>query len=121
MGFLHEHKLSSENDFHSLLQGGKTFMNYPLKFLCVVQKSETPSFKVAISVPKKRFHHAVDRNLVKRRIREGIRHIYPQKDFNSLAIKTLIVYCDNSIASQQTLEGCIANGFTKIEQYARNL
>ncbi len=96
-------------------------MNYPLKFLCVVTKAETASFQVAISVPKKRFHNAVDRNLLKRRIREGVRHIYPQKDFNSLAIKTLIVYCDNSIASQQTLEGCIADGFRKLEQYARTV
>lgn len=30
--------------------------------------------QVLVSVPKKRFHHAVDRNRVKRQVREAFRH-----------------------------------------------
>ncbi len=37
------------------------------------QKGQAP-VQVLISVPKKRFHHAVDRNRVKRQIREAYRH-----------------------------------------------
>lgn len=121
MGFLHEHKISHENDFHALMQGGKSFMSYPLRFLYVVEKAEQTSVKVAISVPKKRFHHAVDRNLLKRRIREGFRHVYNQIDLGTFSYKILIVYCENSISNQSSLEQNIATGFQKITQYAKTL
>ena len=123
MGFLHEHKLSCEKDFHALLQRGKTVSGFPLRFLYSVSKtSGTPSFQVAISVPKKRFHHAVDRNLAKRRIRESVRHCYTnKKDFNSYSVKILIVYCDNTILSQKALEDRVTMGFQKILEHVQSL
>ena len=123
MGFLHEHKLSCEKDFHALLQRGKTVNGFPLRFLYSVSKtSGTPSFQVAISVPKKRFHHAVDRNLAKRRIRESVHHCYTnKKDFNSYSVKILIVYCDNTILSQKALEDRVTMGFQKILEHAQSL
>jgi len=123
VGFLHEHKLSCEKDFHTLLQRGKVVTGFPLRFLYSVSKtSGTPSFQVAISVPKKRFHHAVDRNLAKRRIRESVRHcISNKKDFNSYSVKILIVYCDNTILPQKALEERVLMGFQKILEYAKSL
>ncbi len=120
MGFLHEHKLSLENDFQAVLKGGKTCTSYPLRFLYVLEKSEIASFQVAISVPKKKFHHAVDRNLVKRRIREGIRHIYPCVDFKGLSLKLLVVYCDEDFRTQQNLEQIIEQNLRKILKDAKN-
>lgn len=120
MGFLHEHKISRENDFHALLQGGKTVTSYPLRFLYSLEHSEQTSFQVAISVPKKRFHHAVDRNLLKRRIREGIRHSYNKIDTQGFSTKILIVYCDNNIQNQQSLEHIISKTFQKIFYNAKN-
>lgn len=114
MGFLHEHKLSHENDFHALLKGGRTFTSNPLRFLYTIEKVETKSFQVAISVPKKKFHHAVDRNLMKRRIREGIRHVYNNLEFENSAIRILIVYNDSSIFPQSKIESIIEYGFKKI-------
>ena len=121
MGFLHEHKISRKNDFDALLQGGKTTVCFPLKFIYTIKNDTTPSFQVAVSVAKKRFHNAVDRNLLKRRIREGVRHIYPQKDFSSFAIQILIVYCDKSIAPQNLIEKQIDAGFQKILSNAKSL
>lgn len=122
MGFLHEHKLSCEKDFHTLLQRGKIVTGFPLRFLYSVTKtSDTPSFQVAISVPKKRFHLAVDRNLAKRRIRESVRFCYNKKDFNSYSVKILIVYCDNTILPQKSLEERVNKGFQKILEYAQSL
>ena len=37
-------------------------------------KDQSSNIKILISVPKKRFKHAVDRNRVKRQIREAYRH-----------------------------------------------
>ena len=49
---------------------------FPLRviFLHTEHQEGQPPVQVLISVPKKRFHHAVDRNRVKRQIREAYRH-----------------------------------------------
>ncbi len=47
---------------------------YPLRAVFLpVDKSEQEGVSVLISVPKKRFHDAVDRNRVKRQLREAYR------------------------------------------------
>lgn len=95
-------------------------MCYPLRFLYIAEKSGTASFKIAISVPKKRFHDAVDRNLIKRRIREGVRHSFQRNNFEQLSLQILIVYCTNSPMPQSVLEEKIEKGFKIILTDAGN-
>ena len=61
--------LFGKGDSHSLLA-------YPLRavFLQTVHQEGCAPVQILISVPKKRFKHAVDRNRVKRQIREAYRH-----------------------------------------------
>ena len=49
---------------------------YPLRvvYLQTARQEKCAPIQILISVPKKRFKHAVDRNRVKRRIREAYRH-----------------------------------------------
>ena len=49
---------------------------FPLRavFQTTARREGSSPVQVLISVPKKRFHHAVDRNRVKRQIREAYRH-----------------------------------------------
>ena len=79
VGFLHEHKLSHEQEFNAVLKGGTAITSYPLRFLYIAEQAESANFQVAISVPKKHFHNAVDRNLLNRRIRESF-----DSDFNCI-------------------------------------
>ena len=55
--------------------GSTSMAAYPLRAVfCMVERSQTNvPVQVLISVPKKRFKHAVDRNRVKRQIREAYR------------------------------------------------
>lgn len=57
-----------------LFAGGNTSMAvYPLRAVCMpVEKGSVPA-SILISVPKRRFHHAVDRNRMKRQVREAYR------------------------------------------------
>lgn len=85
--------LSKAERIHSRLVVDQLFSStnssiaiYPLRIVWMVSKLTTdssfPSVSMLISVPKKRFHHAIDRNRVKRQVREAFRlnkHILNEK------------------------------------------
>lgn len=59
----------------NLFQQGEAFVVYPIRvvYKMVATNEENKTIQVLISVPKKRFKHAVDRNRYKRLIRESYR------------------------------------------------
>ena len=70
-------RMVSQRLIDELFGGGhsSSLAAYPLRAVFLkkeLQQGESP-VQLLISVPKKRFHHAVDRNRVKRQIREGWR------------------------------------------------
>lgn len=71
---LKEH-LKSKRTIEKLYAEGASVTAYPLRAVFIEQAAEEqePTAAILISVAKKRFRHAVDRNLVKRRIREAYR------------------------------------------------
>lgn len=71
---LKEH-LKSKSVIEQLYTNGASVTAYPLRavFLEQEQEKQQTTATILISVAKKRFRHAVDRNLVKRRIREAYR------------------------------------------------
>ena len=73
LSFKKGERLSSRKSISSLFKTGKVIKVYPLRILYAhVEKGKFPA-SVAISVPKRLFKNAVDRNLLKRRIREAYR------------------------------------------------
>ena len=70
---LKEH-LKSKNTIDRLYAEGASVTAYPLRAVFIETPDEGQATAcILISVAKRRFHHAVDRNLVKRRIREAYR------------------------------------------------
>lgn len=71
---LKEH-LKSKSTIDRLYSTGASVTAYPLRavFIEVPADTQEATATILISVAKKRFRHAVDRNLVKRRIREAYR------------------------------------------------
>lgn len=71
---LKEH-LKSKKAIEKLYAEGAAVTAFPLRavFLEVSADEQEPTAAILINVAKKRFRHAVDRNLVKRRIREAYR------------------------------------------------
>ena len=73
-------RLTSQLVIDKLFAGGNASMAaFPLRIVFMqVEKSEKngsdePPVSILVSVPKKRFRHAVDRNRVKRQVREAFR------------------------------------------------
>lgn len=72
--FKKEERLSKEKTIQELFEKGSSFYLYPFKvFFRENPDHAVPHHQVLISVSKKNFKSAVDRNLIKRRIREAYR------------------------------------------------
>ncbi|MBL7890068.1 MAG: ribonuclease P protein component [Bacteroidia bacterium] len=71
--FTKTERLSSKLLIDKLVEKGKSFNNSPFKFVWIeLEESATP-VQFLISVPKRNFKRAVDRNKLKRRSREAYR------------------------------------------------
>ena len=72
--FRKEERLCSRKHLDLLFKNGSSFLLYPFRisYLFVNAPAEVQA-QVVINVPKKRYKRAVDRNLLKRRIREAYR------------------------------------------------
>ena len=67
-------RLCSKKLIERLFAGGnKSFPSFPLRVVYMTLDTEetTADASILISVPKKRFKHAIKRNLVKRQVREA--------------------------------------------------
>lgn len=89
-------RLKSQKKIDRLFLSGKRTNSYPLKSVFYLDSDETPGFQIAVSVPKKLVKKAVDRNLLKRRMREAFRlHQTNLKPQNKLEV--MFIYSTNEI------------------------
>jgi len=82
--FPRQERLKSSKIIASLFENGKSFSAFPLRVVYIENEYSTSKLQVAFTVPKRAFKRAVDRNLLKRRMREAYRlnkniilHDYP--------------------------------------------
>jgi ribonuclease P protein component len=75
---------------------------------------------MAVSVPKRLFKRAVDRNLLKRRIKEAYRLnkqlMYDFLQDRKLRVHLIIQYTQKDISDFQGIESGILQGFEKVQQ-----
>ena len=106
-GFPKEERLCSKKGFEQLFETGNSFYTHPFRVIWMTGSNQGPPAKIAIAVPKRIFKKAVDRNLIRRRIREAYR--LQKKDFlSSLSggsnhISFMIIYQEREILSFQEI------------------
>lgn len=86
---------------------------FPLRtvFLQITRQEKCAPVQILISVPKKRFKHAVDRNRVKRQIREAYRHHKQILDGTTAEDRQLIIafiwlsdrHCPSSVIEKKVV------------------
>ena len=73
--FKKEERLYGHAALENVYTNGKHLHNHIIKILYIeVPKNKQPACRVVFSVPKRNFKKAVDRNLIKRRMREVYRN-----------------------------------------------
>ncbi len=111
-----KHKIDIENLFR---KGRKTNIEY-IKCTYITRRTEPSQglVRIFVSAPKKYLHHAVDRNLMKRRMREAIRknlsEMRKAAAENNICIDIAFVFQSNIIQDYSDIERIIVLSLTKI-------
>ena len=108
--FKKEERLCNKKLIDTLFHNGSSFLCYPFKasWLFVDGPQQFP-VQILFSVSKKRFKRAVDRNLIKRRIREVYRlnkqqYLYDQLNSSDKKIVLSLGYIGKEIAPTDFIE-----------------
>lgn len=72
-------RICRQTTLDALFRSGRSrgMVSFPLRLVAMLtdrQDQHEPSVEFMVSVPKRLFHHAVDRNRAKRQVREAYRH-----------------------------------------------
>ncbi len=96
-------RLKSRKQLENLFLKGKKIKKGAITAIYQLEISKNPGFQIAVSVPKKRFKKATDRNLLKRRIRESFRRNQNRLDAR-LSLKVMFIYTQNEISAYPNIE-----------------
>ncbi len=102
-----------------LFQKGKTFLSYPVKITYKKVTNDAEPVRCLVHAPKKKFKHAVDRNHVKRQLREayrkhkqGLAEYMKNQDFQ---LHFSMLYVDERILPSHVMEKKIENALKKLQ------
>lgn len=101
-------RLCGEIAVNQLFSQSKRFTAYPLRVHYALRPNNAHT-RFMVSIPKKLFKQAVDRNLLKRRIREAYRKYKP-----TLSIDIAFVYMDKEIGNTEAIEKAVKKAIDKI-------
>jgi ribonuclease P protein component len=105
-----EERLKSNLSIQELLKHGSVESRYPLKIYWDFSPDPHQKYpaRAAISVPKRKFRRAVDRNLMKRRLREAYRlnknMLYEILDQHQQKIQLIILLLSDEFIPYDQLE-----------------
>lgn len=123
--FKKEERLSKDKIIDQLFKEGKSFLIFPLRIVWFENdlNTEFPA-QVLISVPKKKIRKAVNRNLIKRRIREAYRKnkssLYEILNKASRKCTFAIIYTSSEIACYKELEQKIILSLQRLQSEYEN-
>lgn len=121
-GLTKSERLNSQLVIDKLFAGGNASMAaFPLRIVYMqMEKDEHPPVSILVSVPKKRFRHAVDRNRMKRLVREAYRlnkHILwnalEGKDFH---LALAFVCITDTLPSFHTVNKSVTKALTRVAE-----
>lgn len=114
------YKLCSLKQIDELFKEGKRLREFPFQFVFQETTKENIPFQVIVSVSKRNFKRAHDRNLVKRRMREILRMNKAILENNlketNKQLNIAVIYAHREILEFQQMERKLIKGLHKLTQ-----
>jgi len=104
--FGQDKKLKSRKRIENLFAEGNRFSKFPITAVYFFDRQRPESYKIAVSVPKKKIRKAVERNLIKRRIREVFR-LNQHKLKPDCGLEVMFIFTGNELLSFAVIEKSI--------------
>ena len=122
-GFPNKEKLKSRKAIESLFASGHRFSVFPVMVWYKMAKHETGgSLHVGVSCSKKHFKKAVDRNRVKRLLREAYRlqkaELVEAVDNNSVKLEVFFVFIDKTLPTFPTIQASMKKCLASLQKKA---
>ena len=108
-GFPKYERICKDNDIQTLFDKGVGVSVYPYRVIYLFHRDESRpvTVRLLVSVSKKRFHHAVKRNRVKRLMREAWRKnkapLYEICERDNISVDVALVYTATVIHSYEEM------------------
>ena len=102
-------RICKDNDIQALFDKGRGVSVYPYRVIYLFHQDESRpvTVRLLVSVSKKRFHHAVNRNRVKRLMREAWRKskapLYEICERDTISVDVALVYTATVIHSYEEM------------------
>lgn len=113
-------RLKSPLRFADLFESGKSIPGYPVSLVYNFSNSGELDLKAGFTVSKRKFKKAVDRNLLKRRMRESYRLKKPffEDALHTIPVKLEIIFIYRSEVSEVfiQIDSCIQDLLNKLEK-----
>jgi ribonuclease P protein component len=113
--------LAGKKQFETLFQSGEAFFVYPYRIVFQINKdpNQKPHFEIGISVPKRKFKLAVNRNRLKRLTKEAVRlnqaALHALLQYNNINVQILFIYTNTTILNFETLQKSVVKIIKQFE------
>ena len=120
-----EERTCSKKLIEQLFNGGtaRSMSSFPLRavYMLVPRTASMPPAQMMVSVPKRCFKHAVDRNLVKRQVREAYRknkHIVLERidHTSNTTLALAFIWLEKELCSSSDVEEKIVNLLKRVSE-----
>jgi ribonuclease P protein component len=123
-GFPKAEHLKSRKQIDALFAEGKAFSVFPIRAIYHFSAAEGGSLQVGVTASKRYFKKAVDRNRIKRLLREAYRLqkeelVFQVKEYKK-SVHIFFVYTDKTIADFETVKTAMAKCLHRLSKIVQS-
>ena len=109
-------KLKSKKAIEALFSEGQSYVSHPIRIVYKVNPKSDYTIRIGESVAKKKFKHAVDRNLLKRRIKEAYRLNKSLVQLpEDVSVDILFIYTSSKIKDYSVIDQSMKEILSKLD------